>query len=351
MQLGRFEQALEVSAGHNNTAAPRELQLIHARALTALERNELAAAAYRPLIEAEQEALAPADYFNYARACLSSGKVQEARQILAECFDRHGYLEGLGLQLSLAAESGGDRSASLIYALLDSLQAVATGRLKRDRLCENLDSLATAGDGESLPPGLQAFARHLAAEEWPRAFERAKSITFPREAEILRSIAAVRHRPGDRAAGEALYRQLPAYRRYAPTYAALMASLRSSAEYRFAVARPLLEQALLIAPEGPVAQQARRELAGLLGIEERYAEDVRCEREIVLLQRAAQGGAPPEETAGVLLRILALPEHPYTHRAVLSLRALLGMPHIKAYVRACLPEAPARARRRVEPFL
>lgn len=351
--LGQAElqEALTVAEEGGPESVARSLTLLRARAHFLAGETADSVAAYDEIWDPAWDAMVQTDFLQYAGGLLSTEAHERADGILTASFERHGYTNGIGFQLSAVAERSGRQSDSVLYAFLDSLNAVAIGALTEAQLQENLTVLR---DGlEQFDEATRAldYALAILDGDWSNAADLQTALRFPEGTGVLPAIVNASDAPGDPGPMQLALDLLPRFTAYAPLYDALITTLRFDADYRFATMRSILETAIVVATDGPTGNAARTELARLLGFTPAQSEQLLIDAEIARLATAAATGAALDPTVGAVLASLSLPEHPYTATAIASLIQLMRLPRIREYVDAWIPGAPAAARERVETLL
>lgn len=348
---GEFADAIRVAAAYQTGSEASSLKLVEARAQFLAQNSDEARALYAQVWDHVTEQLIASDYLQYADSLIRSDEFGHARDVLSAALERYGYASGIGFRLSTVAEAGGDSSASILYAFLDSLHAVEVGTLDREQLLSNLGRIREQTGGDGAPRDALEFAVAVAAESWGEADALAEGVSMPVGAEVLSAIATANADPSDELIREELVGFVDRFGNYAPLYQALIRSFREDPEYRFATARTVLERAVSLAPQGPVGVAARAELGRLLGLPASDVANLLTDQELVVRAQAAAAGSALEPTVGAILTSLALPEHPYTSTALSLVRDLVRLDRVLEYVVRWIERGPEAARRRVTPLL
>ncbi|TVR87144.1 MAG: hypothetical protein EA428_13405 [Spirochaetaceae bacterium] len=120
--------------------------------------------------------------------------------------------------------------------------------------------------------------------------------------------------------------------------------------YSLTTLRPLLERIILLSPQGPYAQVARRELGGLLGIGELHGERLLMGMEIEnIASRLFVSGVP--ETVAPIIELLSTPENPYRSAGRLLLIQAMELPGMRGYLEMRRASAEGELRRALELIL
>ena len=348
---GEFREALETAAAGGPESVAQSLRLLRARAHFLAGETDESVAAYGEVWDPTWNALVQTDFLQYADGLLSTDAYDRAAEILTASFERHGYTNGIGFQLSAVAEVAGRQADSVLYAFLDSLNAVAVGALTRRQLEENLTVLRDGLERFDEASRALDYTLAIVRGEWDAAVELQSVLTFPMGTDVLPVVVDAAATPDDPEVMQRALDLIPPFTAYAPLYDALMATLPFDADYRFATMRSILETAIVVAVDGPTGVAARSEIARLLDVSPSQSADLLIDAEIGRLATAAAGGAALDPTVGAILSSLALPEHPYTATALAGVAQLLRLPRIREYIDAWIPTAPAVARNRIETLL
>ena len=349
---GQFSDAIEVTREHGDGDGSEALILVRARSAYFLDDLDLAGESYAAIWDSAGIGFLPIDFLQYADYFLAVEDGESAETILVDVFNRSGYVTGLGFRLSSALEVAGRLDESILYAFIDSYQALFVGDLAEATLEGNLATMGDELDLDAAAATALEFTRHMVAERWPEALELADNLSFSPITGVLLDIAALHARPDDEeAATRVTTAILGPFASFAPMYPPLISSLRTREEYRFSSASGVLERAILVSPLGPTGDLARRELVEVLGLPAEAATIILSPQEIQALMQAAVAGAALDDSLGRVLASLTLPEHPYTGDAMRLLSAALAIERVREYVETWVSSAPETARLRIEPLL
>ncbi len=331
LKQNRFDEVLSaVSAAlAANPEDPLGSRLNRARASFALKDTDSALTDYRTVWNSHRDIFRDIDFQAYTGLLMENSRWDDALEAAYESFKRNGYTLGTGVLLSTLHEESGDIPLSLLTAYLDLRYSHAVGKVSSQEITANLQELKADLDDEPFLDALLA----MESGDWLTAYRilADENIENPVWAYMGLSAGIESGLAGLDGAGAMLL--LESYFSSFPEYYYRLSRIMKKfpGEFDFNQQRPVLEKVILLAPNSEMADRSRKELCTLLLLDVNDSDDLYLLHEqAAAVREFAEAGRV--EALAPLLRLLDFENNPYTRAADSTLRNLVSIPPVKAYL-------------------
>ena len=246
---------------------------------------------------------------------------------LAEMERSGTYVQGMGLRESMLRENLGDFTGAVAAVYKELAWAYGMGQIGKIDLEASLhNAVNLGGEPAQAAQGLLAFV----AEQWPQASALVGALFADREPDFITQwiilCCNLEQNKNDRQSAEA-YRAIRARFEKFPEY-----WYRGARCFTGTIAAEYAERCIALSPSGPFADECRRILASLAGLNPKEAALLRSKTEIEFLVTQSITQNDPEILSS-LMPLMSLPENSYTVYAVGVMRALAAVPAFRNYFR------------------
>jgi tetratricopeptide (TPR) repeat protein len=339
---GRYPETIELAgkALEFTPNPPVGVLFIRGKAYQAIGRTKEALEDFSLGWSAAPGAMLPEDFRTYSALLIQAARYQEALEAYTEYQVRFLYETGIGLTESLLYEKLGKIEESVIAAFKELEYRRYLAGVPEALILDNLQKLGRKledrqwnpeGRGKALVEALQRYVRG----DWKEA-ERSLQKPGPIQDLPFGRYLLLSARLEATLAAEAdfqNYRLLEPYLKGLPAYYYhLWRGMRSgSGTYTPAIARPVLEKCILLAPQTPFALDGRRELGRLIGLAPAEGQKLLLAPELESIGRQVVSGADLGRLNPVL-ELLSTPDSEYQLSAVLLLKQLKSREQVHEYL-------------------